>query len=450
METPARLLLRLPTMAHTGRRSSMTDEAATAELVRRKQIQAVGAAFLRRRPLIVAPAGLLMTIVLATAGLPRAQVLSAAAIEGCMVSFFFWEALRYRRREVTFRWLFVSLVLTVLGITSLCAVTGGIRSPALPILFAPSILGLAAFGVRRHGLIMVGLLALAGAGLLALPSGWPFPPLPLPAAALIGFACLAVTALLFVVGLSGLFQAHERTGFALGRMRDEAAGQAAAHTREMASLGARLAHELKNPLAALKGLIQLEGKHAGAERSRRRFAVMETEVARLEGILADYLGFARPAADPSTQRVSALALIREVLAVLEGRGEAAGVRLAGEGEDVALAVDPYLVKQALFNLFSNALEATEAGGTVVGRVRRTGEGACIEVVDTGRGMDAEVLARMGTPFFSTRSAGTGLGVVIARRIARQHGGDLRFESRPGLGTTASLLLPLAAAEREAV
>jgi signal transduction histidine kinase len=423
----------------------MTHDDPHADLVRRQQIQAVGTAFLRRRPLIVAPAAVFLLVLIARAGVPVGQLAALAAIKTALVGFFCFEAWRYRGREIGSRGLFASLALTLLGITLGCAVTGDIRSPLVPLLFAPSILGLAAFGARRAGFLMVALLVLAAAILLALPPL--FPPLPARTAAVATFATLVVTALLFAAGITGLVQGYERTGFALGRVRDELAAGAEAQTREMAGLGARLAHELKNPLAALKGLIQLEGQHAGGERSQRRFAVMESEMSRLEQILTDYLSFSRPAADPTPRDVSAQTLLREVLDVLEGRAQAQGVRLETEGEDVALAVDPLLVKQALFNLVSNALEASPAGGAVVARVRRHEGAASLEVRDAGRGMDADVLARLGTPFFSTRAAGTGLGVVIARRVARQHGGELRFESQPGQGTTAFLQLPLARGPR---
>jgi signal transduction histidine kinase len=171
---------------------------------------------------------------------------------------------------------------------------------------------------------------------------------------------------------------------------------------------------------------------------------MEAEADRLERILAEYLSFSRAPSEPRREPCSARALVREVLALFEGRALAAGVHLGEAGDELTLSADPRLLKQALFNLIANAVEATPAGGEVRGHVRATANGASIAVEDTGRGMDAHTLARVGTPYFSTRAEGTGLGVVIARRIARQHGGELALVSRPGGGTTATLLLPLAA------
>ena len=99
------------------------------------------------------------------------------------------------------------------------------------------------------------------------------------------------------------------------------------------------------------------------------------------------------------------------------------------------------IKQALLNLVANAIEATPPGGAVVVEVRQAGEEVEIAVRDTGRGMGTETLARVGTPFFTTRPHGSGLGVVLARSVLTDHGGSLRYESAPGKGTTAVARLP---------
>jgi signal transduction histidine kinase len=420
-----------------------------AELVRRRQIQAVATTFLRRRPLIVGPPALLLLVFLAASAVPAAQLAALAAVKVTLIGFFVWEAWRYRGRTIGYQAFFASLALTVWGLGAACAFSGGIRSPFVPLLFAPTVLGLAAFGGRWPGRALLGLFAALGVVLLALPASSTFPPLPPLVGAVATLGITLVTLALLATGIAGLVDAYERAGFATGEMRAEAAAEAEARSRELGTLGARLAHELRNPLAALKGLLQLESRHQDTERAQRRFAVMEGEMARLEQILAEYLDFSRAPSDPQPQPCAARELVREVMAVLEGRALAAGVRLDEEGEEVTLAVDGRLVKQALFNLFANALDATPAGGEVRGRVRRTPEGALIDVVDTGAGMDEHALGRVGTPFFSTRPQGTGLGVVIARRIARQHGGELRFSSRRGAGTTATLVLPLGRAEERA-
>jgi signal transduction histidine kinase len=104
-------------------------------------------------------------------------------------------------------------------------------------------------------------------------------------------------------------------------------------------------------------------------------------------------------------------------------------------------VDPRRLKEALFNLMANALEACASGARVEAKAERRQEAVHIIVRDTGRGMSPETLARVGTPFFTTREQGTGLGVTLARGVAQQHGGTLTFESEVGQGTVATLLLP---------
>src|SRR5262249_53372720 len=110
------------------------------------------------------------------------------------------------------------------------------------------------------------------------------------------------------------------------------------------------------------------------------------------------------------------------------------------------AGDPGRLKEALLNLTANALEATPSGGSVTVAVEPDGEGAQITIADTGRGLGAAELARVGTPFYSTRAGGTGLGVVLARTTIGQHGGALRYASEAGRGTTVTITLPRTAKE----
>ena len=113
-----------------------------------------------------------------------------------------------------------------------------------------------------------------------------------------------------------------------------------------------------------------------------------------------------------------------------------------------LVADPRRLKEALLNLAANALEATPAGGTLGLRWGEDAGGAWLTLQDSGRGMSAQVLARVGTPFFTTREKGTGLGVVLARSVLAQHGGSLTFESEEGRGTRVTLRLPTEALHGE--
>ena len=141
------------------------------------------------------------------------------------------------------------------------------------------------------------------------------------------------------------------------------------------------------------------------------------------------------------EQVDVSQLLTGTAAVLEARARAQGVVLEVSSEPLVASVDPRRLKEALFNLMANALEACAPGARVEARAERREDAVHLIVKDTGRGMSPETLARVGTPFFTTREQGTGLGVTLARSVALQHGGTLTFESEPGRGTVATLLLP---------
>jgi two-component system, NtrC family, sensor histidine kinase HydH len=143
------------------------------------------------------------------------------------------------------------------------------------------------------------------------------------------------------------------------------------------------------------------------------------------------------------RRVELGPLVSDTLLVLSARADDAGVRLYAQG-DASIEADPRRLKEALLNLVANSIEATPPGGEVVVEVRPAGDATEIVIRDTGRGMPAETLGRIGTPFFTTRDDGTGLGVVLARSVVAQHGGSLRYESEPGRGTRVTVALPRAA------
>ena len=122
--------------------------------------------------------------------------------------------------------------------------------------------------------------------------------------------------------------------------------------------------------------------------------------------------------------------------------------MAVEGEGGTLRADARLLKEAIVNVVCNAIEATPRGGNVSVTYRFSDGGARIVVRDTGRGMTKETASRVGTPFFTTREGGTGLGVVIAKTAIVQHGGTLAYQSTPGVGTIVTIALPVELPEQE--
>jgi signal transduction histidine kinase len=239
-----------------------------------------------------------------------------------------------------------------------------------------------------------------------------------------------------------LFRGLADTRASLDCVRESFLDEAASRRRGLETIAAKLAHELKNPLAAIKSLVQLEASSGPRDaRSRRRFDVMASEVARMETILRDYLTFSRPLEELDLDDVNVASVVDDVIAVLAGRADVAGVRLGQAGVPGVIRADPRRLKEALINLTANAIEATPAGGSVNLRYDLDGEDLRLAIRDSGAGMTPAVATRVGTPFFTTRAEGTGLGVLIARSAIAQHGGTLQFASRPGGGTAALITLP---------
>ncbi len=209
-------------------------------------------------------------------------------------------------------------------------------------------------------------------------------------------------------------------------------------------LGPAVLHGVKSSLAAMKALVQLGLRNPAEGASHGRLATIEGAVARMQEILDGYLSSTGPLEAVRLLRTELGQLVTETLQLLSAQASQAGVRLLGRGGAV-VEVDARRLKEAVINLVSNAIEATPPGGEVVVEVHPSPGQAELVVRDTGRGMAPETLRRLGTPFFTTRRDGTGLGVVLAHSVIAQHGGSMRYESQPGKGTTVRATLPSRAA-----
>jgi signal transduction histidine kinase len=325
------------------------------------------------------------------------------------------------------------------------ALTGGVHSIFIPGTVLPAIVSLLFFGpqaVSRWVALGNALLLIA---MVSLPAEVVGPQLPTTHYT-IGIM-ISLTWFLFMLHLlvGKLSVVASRAGESVACLREERLSDAEAQLRRLQSVGAKVAHELKNPLASIKGLCQLVARTPESERTQERLTVVASEISRMETILNEYLSFSRPLEDIKPEAIELGALARDVLDVLDGRAVGAGVSLALEGSAPTVHGDPRRLKEALINLVSNAIEATPSGGSVALRVRATGAGVQLDVRDNGRGISPEDLERLGTSFFTTRANGTGLGVVLAQGVITQHGGSLTYRSSVGKGTTATITLPLPAA-----
>jgi signal transduction histidine kinase len=400
-----------------------------------------GQRFVRQRPVFMAAVISGNLAVLAYAGYPqgRLAVLMAIAVMPLVVAV--GSLLHPRTRRLTPGALWLWLAVGSVFITSALATTGGLRSPMLPILVAPVITTVAIWRWTMPARMIATTFTTSAFVLLLLPSSLTGPAVPSPYfQGLVVFNLLACVAFgcHSVLALSEGFASQSRT---LETMREQALEAAIRRVRSLEQVGAKVAHELKNPLAAVKSLLQLEQSAATDDRSHRRLEVLTREVARMEAILRDYLGFSRPLEDLRVGSVDLAAVADNVLALLEGRAASTGVKLERTGGSLMMAGDSRRLEEAVLNLTANALEATPRGGKVSLEVAPLGPQRVLRIRDTGKGMSPAVLEKLGTPFFTTRAEGTGLGVVLARTVITQHGGRLEFTSAPDAGTTATVTLP---------
>jgi PAS domain S-box-containing protein len=219
----------------------------------------------------------------------------------------------------------------------------------------------------------------------------------------------------------------------------------------LGTMSAGLAHEIKNPLAAIKTFVQLVPRKFDNESFREKFSVtVPRELDRVNGIVESLLELARAPRMTFTP-LDVNAVVRRVLDLhsrqLEAGGLAAEVRL-GEGLPAARA-DAEHLQRALSNLVINAIEAMPDGGHLsVATARATLNGGRpaveVRISDTGIGMDAETVRQLFNPFFTTKAKGTGLGLALTHKIVEEHGGAITVDSSPSGGTVFVLLLPAAA------
>jgi two-component system sensor histidine kinase HydH len=226
----------------------------------------------------------------------------------------------------------------------------------------------------------------------------------------------------------------------------------------LGELATGVAHEIGNPLAGMKAVTQLlQEDDAVPADTRRYLARIEAEIDRLSAFLRTFHGFAAPqATHPVPCRLREA--IEDVLLWTRKEARSRGVTIdyaACCHEVPPLYADPGQLKQVLLNLVINAVQAMPSGGKI--EIGMCAQGAdlaaavprmrfCIR--DDGPGIAAEVLPRIFEPFYTTRAEGTGLGLAVVRKIAAQHGADIRVESSPGRGTRFELTWPIAVGEAE--
>ena len=211
----------------------------------------------------------------------------------------------------------------------------------------------------------------------------------------------------------------------------------------LGELSAAVVHEVRNPLGAIKGAVEIMEEGLSLDSSRREFAELaKREVDRLDRLVSEFLRFARPP-KPAIAPADLNEIAAAVVSLVDQRAAAQSVRIERElAEDLPLVtVDTEQVKQVLLNLAINALQVMPDGGRLVLRTFSVGDQIAVEVEDEGGGVEPAVVSRIFDPFFTTREKGIGLGLSVAYKIAEQHNGSLSVH-KGERGAVFRLTLPL--------
>jgi two-component system sensor histidine kinase HydH len=236
-------------------------------------------------------------------------------------------------------------------------------------------------------------------------------------------------------------------GFLLTRLlkRDARHREQMARQEQMArlgALGAVLAHEVRTPLAGIKGYAQLLGERITEERSRGFAALIAQEAIRLEGLVNDLLDYARQDDPGNDCTLLNEELLNTAWNMISDRANVQSVNFTLSVQSgVRVACRPERLRQLLINLFSNALQAIPPEGTVRATVTEERQMITLKVRDSGPGFTEEAIKKAFDPFYTTRPTGSGLGLAVCRKIAEGCGGKISAANTDGGGAEITVLLP---------
>ena len=218
---------------------------------------------------------------------------------------------------------------------------------------------------------------------------------------------------------------------------------------DVAELAGGFIHEVKNHLSTFNLNLQLLADDFAApqtpreRKAKQRIDRLTDQAQKLIDVSNAFLRFAR--ARQITKRPENLAEVLDDMTDFVGptmRAANITLRSYPDPDMPPVPMDRELFKQALLNLLLNAEQAMPEGGEIVIQSRREEDVVCVDIIDTGTGIDAETMAKLFRPFYTTKPGGTGLGLATSRKILHAHGGDLTVQSEPGRGSKFTLCLPL--------
>ena len=245
----------------------------------------------------------------------------------------------------------------------------------------------------------------------------------------------------------GLWVTARRRSKEIERLRREVAESQ--HMASVGRLAGSVAHEVRNPLSALRGLVQFlaKGKEEGSREAQYAAAAVE-EVDRLERVVSGLLDYTRPK-EPRRLSLDLVESVESAVTFMQDDPRAEGVEIKTElpREFPALLADPDQIRQVLVNLIINALEALNGRGELLITLAQKDAQAIIRVDDSGPGLPEGEPERLFDPFFSQKERGTGLGLAIAKRIMTAHRGSIAAGASPLGGARFTLTLPMKKAEK---
>ncbi|MDX8343558.1 HAMP domain-containing sensor histidine kinase [Rossellomorea sp. YZS02] len=218
--------------------------------------------------------------------------------------------------------------------------------------------------------------------------------------------------------------------------------QQAERMKTTGQLAAAVAHEIRNPLTVVKGFLQYYAEDETLK-TKQNFPLMINELDTAEHVISQFLSISKPDREGRVQNVDVEVVLKDVTELLSMYGllNDNSLQLHVEKECLVSA-NSIELKQLFINLIKNAIEASPETGSVSITANQEKGNAVIRISDNGRGMSDEEIRSLGTPFYSLKSKGTGLGLMICYNIVEKYNGEINFQSESGKGTTVTLLFPL--------
>ena len=208
-------------------------------------------------------------------------------------------------------------------------------------------------------------------------------------------------------------------------------------------LAAAVAHEIRNPLTVVKGYLQIYDQDAASDSgNKQKFRLLIEELETAEQVVTDLLSLSKPSINRVAEKINVQTVIDNVAELLQSYGLSTKNKIEIDIEnDCTINMNKMELHQVLVNIIKNAIEASYSGDSIVVRAVKRDEDVIITVTDYGKGMSSQELESIGTPFYSLKSKGTGLGIMICNQIVVNNNGSIHYESAVGKGTTVTIKLP---------